>query len=560
MLTVLIGFITMSFFSHASPKDNSVAAYEKFKQEADQEVNKTISEEFAIKEENIKKLSQPIKIGEEVTISLIQGDRQRVVTGKFKGLNGQYADVDGRNILLSDIEAIDQQRLMYADQAAVLQLKLNQLNKEMEEDKGRRREILLEAKYKQAGYTKKYFDNTVQLADRFWEMEALGDNALAFQISTASTNDLVRVELQNKHSDPLSMVLFFDKKPIYAKIARSEDKVSGDERNKSLTPVFILNKELGENFWAELKSNLRLWVVKPEVGNWYLQPTAESEPQSVTADKVLCKECYGSKTSVTPDHESIECPTCRGNGMVSGKEDQKVATYRFRILKSTIKTYSQANLREFAKFEQDIQPLYQQVEDYINDTKTKVRLAREENEQSEREKADKLKQEAEEKARNLAMLEQVEQNYLWLTAATAIRRNVDPIPSFKVKSTNELDDYNFPATFDGKSVTQFTDWIKISSKSRDLVGQKYRLIKVGKPSANPKYIIQYQLSFVNTGGTPMDFNTDVTVKFVNGEEQNWSDSFTSILPSWSGYIFGAHELTIDNLLHAIDTVSITAKN
>jgi hypothetical protein len=306
-------------------------------------------------------------------------------------------------------------------------------------------------------------------------------------------------------------------------------------------------------------SNLRLWVVKPEVGNWYLRPVGEEEPRSIKVDQVVCRECYGSKTSISPDNETIECPTCRGKGSIPSDQEQKVALYRFRIIKSTIKTYSQANLREFSIFEQDIEPLNQTVTAYINDTKTNVRLAREEHEQERRETAERKKKEEAEKAEKQKLMAAAEQNYVWLTGATAVRRNIEPIPGFKVKSTHELDDYNFPSTFDNRPVSQFTDWIKISPKSRDLVGQKYRLLKLGESGDSPIYFIQYQFSYVNTGGTPMDFTTDITIKFNNVTEEKWSDTYENILPSWSGFCFGANELSVDKLIHAIDEVSIDLK-
>ena len=72
LLSTFLACIATTLFS--SPGNLSVSAFKEFKERVKIEVNKQVEEEFKKKEEGINKLSHPFKEGEEVSVTVAQGD------------------------------------------------------------------------------------------------------------------------------------------------------------------------------------------------------------------------------------------------------------------------------------------------------------------------------------------------------------------------------------------------------------------------------------------------------------------------------------------------------
>ncbi len=514
---IVIFFAAAATITAVMPEDMSVAAYEGFKEEAENEVERLLENEFRNTEADIKRLSEPLKVGSQISISLNQGGRQRVVSGKFKGVKGNYAEIDERSILLTDVDDIDHQRLRIAGQVQVMQVEINKRRKKLDDDMARRREILLNERYKKAGYTRDFFDHTVRLGDTFWTLDALGHGKVRLRAKPSADRTLIDIELINGTGLESSAVIVVKKNGLYATALDTGDDEPASDREWKKMKFSILSEDLGEDFGKGIRSGLRLWVVKEDVGAWYLKPAIDSKRGAANDDEFVCS---------------------------------------FKIIKSAISEYTKAFDRDYAKLVQDAGAYQQRIQDMVAEKERAVREAREARELEQKAREEEAQRREAERREKLKMVQEIEQNYIWVSADTAIRRNVKPVSPDKLRSTHEFDDYNFPTEMNGKRVLKFTNWEKIPSRSRVLYGRKYRMLNV--IDGTPRYLLQYQASFMNASAEIADFKLDVAAGFGEGGDHTWSDTFEKLPPSWSGELMGASELPLENMKHRLTAVELSS--
>ena len=508
--------ISLSLLSPAFcvPDDLTVSSFENFKQTVEKEVEEELAEEFKLKEDKINKLSKPFHIGDDVSVSLIQGGRKRIVNGIFRGIKGPNAEIGDRLVLLSDIEELDRDRLFFGGEIQLLQLKVNQRRKEMEEEKDRRRELIINQKYKKAGYTKKFFDNSVELAGRFWPLSDLGDKRVRIRLELDPGEEFVNVAMKYKLDMETSCVVSLDKNPIYYSNLFG-DNYKEEKSSFSGTISFqILRSDLGELLLSKLKDRLSVWLIYKDSGFWSLRPVVDKRSQA--------------------------------------RSNKKRVEYTLRLLKSSVKKSSQ-------QLEQQLSQMINSAKAYQEGVQSKIDALKS---QAQREEERRL-QEAEEKAAAFAKkqeleklreqrIERIEKLYSWVTPKTAEKENKT---LSSVISLNNFDNILLPSMIDNQTVEKFTEWINIPTDSRILFGTKYRLLKVRDGENEAKFLLHYRASYVNSKLSVSDFVPSITVNFSGGDQETWNDTY-NLPAAWAGEFHAAHELLLDKMEKVIKTVVI----
>ena len=514
IIVFILGFLPHVF---SLPSDLSTRGFEEFKKIAEEEVETQLVEEFKDKNDKINKLSEPFHVGDIVSITVIQGGRKRVVSGRFRGIKGNNAEIGDRMVLLSDIEQLDRDRLYFGGEIQLLQLKINELRKSLEEDKARRREVLMDQKYKEAGYTKRFFDTTIELGDRFWSLSQLGDKKIHLLADVGGHDEFINITVKHRYDIRTAYVVLMDEDPVYLfePIMQTDAE---DQRMRSERVSFRMFKEgMSESPFETVKDKMRIWMVHKDSGGWLLRPTLETQPEKARA---------------------------------TGK-----AEYTFHIVRSSVRKYNQDLEQQFSEMQASSKTYQQRVQERIAEIeeKTKMeedqRLKEKQEKEAEFAKQNKLKQ----------MLEQrildIEKQFRWFTKETSPR---DLTTLKNVITLNTFDDINTPSLIDNRPVEKFTDWVKIPTTSRTLYGMRYRVIKMSGNELDNSFLLQYRASFVNPNFSVLEFVCSVAVKLSDGTDVVWNDTF-QLPASWAGEFHGTHEITLDEIERGIETVVIERK-
>ncbi len=501
----------------AAPEDMSIDAYDRVKQQIDREIDRKISAEFRSQEEELQQLSSPFKTGDEVTVTLVQGGRHRQVSGTFRGIKGQSVEIGERIVLLSDLNEMDRQRLMFGDQVQMLQLKINQIRKRLEDGKQHRKDVLVKQKLNEAGYTKAFFKKTIPMGRRYWFLGDLADRKISIKVEPTKRSEFTRITVRSKLDTAVSSVIFLDKDPVYCNVLATAGETIQEDSVWAKASFRVFTSDLGDKPKEAIRSKLKILLVKKDVGSWYLKPKSDKQPSKET--------------------------------------DADVSYFTFRVIKSTIKDYTRAIERELANNAQASVAYQQKILDSIAKREQEAELHREKRRQ-QREKAAEVNKRAQaEKQAIEDRMRSIDTNYAWLTTNTAKKGKAIDSSSDRVISTNTFDDINAPSRIDDDRVIQFTEWERVSGGDRALSGKKYRLLKVAEKDGSAKYTFFYQASTTNSEGTMQQRDIAVSVKFSNDSEVNWSNTF-KLSPSWSGRLVAARELTSPNIEYTIKAVTI----
>ncbi len=546
----------------SEPSDLSVSAFENFKKKTEVEIERDLEVEFQPQVNEIETLSKPFKKGEKVSITILQGERKRQVTGLFKGIIGQYAEIDDKNYLLSDIEDIDSKRLYFAGQAQLLQITIEQRKKQLEEDKARRKEILLEVKYKEAGYTKEFFQDTVKLSGKFWSAADLGHRKFGLVLEESEKEELIKFQLLNATNNPSTVIVFMDKLPVFTNANASSFNEISEEKWKSIT-FNLLKEAMGSNSVQTISKKLKLLIINQNVGTWYLKPSIDGKPKVVKSNQITCPECFGSKKSLSSSSSDSSqltgCKTCSESGMIQTDEFKMTkVNFNFNLLKSSIKGIGQDQKELLADKLKSALEFQQQVNSSLDGLKRQTIKEREEREKKVKVQADKIRELEMSKKSRENSIKKIEGNYTWFTIETAPKDLVGYKTESKKISIHDFDDFNAPSQFGDNTILKFTDWTKVSSRNRDIYGRKYRLFKVETGSGESKYYFQFQAAFTNSMTMLINYVSDIVITFANEVEEKFTHTY-SIMPSWAGTIYGTHEIPINSMKEEIKKVKIEKK-
>lgn len=508
-------------FLWSQPSDMSVAAFEQFQSRIDQEVEKILDGEFNAKVEEIKKLETPYKKGEQVSVTIIQGDRQRQLIGVFNGIKGQYAVIDDRTYLLTDIAEIDSKRLYFADQAQLLQLTINQMRKKVEEDRAKRKQILMDLHRKEAGYTSEFLDSTVRLGGKFWTMDLLGDKAIRIQLSLEEGSEFAAIDMVSGIAISPTIYVLLGNDPLYASTAEQATASGESSPGRKKLSFKLLTSDLsasGGDLFDVVQQGLRVWLYEPQVGSWYLTPSLDGAPEA------------------------------SGTG--------KKATYTLRLAKSSVKDDNPALERQFQELTQAARAHQDKVEGRVKELTSVVEAEQKEKEREIQERAARIRELEEARKAKEDLTKSLEEPYEWFTPDTVPVAEEERATASAVITLETFDNVQYPAKMNDMRVLRFTDWIKIPSRNREMYGQKYRVLRATDSADSPVYYLQYQLSTTNPKSSVSQLTIQATVSFEGGADASKSATF-EMQPSWAGALCGIVEISIDSMKLPIATVSLS---
>lgn len=609
VLTVLIpcrGLATM-------PEDLRITAFERFKADAKKKIEAEVEKEFKARENNLKKLSSPFKVGEIATVSITQGIRVRQVTGKFKGIQGQHALIGDNRYLLTDISPIDRDRLHFGDNPELLKLKLGQLKRQIEKEKALRRKIIREKLYRQAGYTREFFATTCQLAGRFRTFREMGNRQIQLTLVLSEHDPYATATIKAKWAFNFGILVLYDNRPIATNLDISKKPATLPQAPWRTMSFRLNRKDLGKSVGKAIEQNLRLWVMEKDVGSWLFRPVRRARPAIVTQTTTFCPECLGTGKITAPNDKNVQlpCPTCGGTGKVSC-DPYNVTKYEeiMLLVKSRISRYSQIRMERFAKYAAMTQKYQKKIDQQLTGLQQKARADRLAKEAAARKEAEERKKKEEARIQAEKRRQRIENSFLWLTPEKAQKLDSGEENQIeKHKSTHEFDNIYFPRTvkIDGKPrrIAKFSEWIKVRWKApRDvkdflLSSIKYRFLKINlaafedeepnavaqikkeenneneneistneKPdlreqaltdtNAAGRYFLEYRLAYMNNQIRVQKFNAKVQVIFRDKSTSEWTDTFT-IPPQWFGSIFGIREMNLEKLEKGVSSLSVKGK-
>jgi hypothetical protein len=504
VVIVLVG--SQAFAQRKQPAVMTVAAFEAFKGQVKKDIEAELSEEFEEDEEAIATLAHPFETGTVVKICVIQGPRSRWLTGKFRGIKNGKVLLGEQQFNLSDVIEIDRERLLFANNKPALLLKIDQRRKVLNEKKLRRTKSERDKRYRAAGYTEEFFSDTVEMNGRYWSTSKLGHRKIHLQVTMSEHDDVVQIGLVNKSGNAFDFIGFLNKKGTFSTIELKERApVLADKQWRRRT-FSIRKADLAERpLDAILKRHL-LWIVKKDVGSWYLQPIASGQPKTITRDDISCPECYGDKRVSNPDltegaavAKQINCPSCHGKGSME-TERYKVHRMKFtyNLRRKTIKAYSPAQLSRFST-EIDASAIYQNtIVESIEAVKAEYRDGR-------LEKADqrlaRIREIEDYRATQIAAvenLEKVDEAIKWLEPNDSkVAANASTMGDRQLQA-QYTDPASYPRRleFDDEIVPieKCSEWMKsktgekIKTKYYELSNVSYRVLKKGIPldASSPK--------------------------------------------------------------------------
>jgi endogenous inhibitor of DNA gyrase (YacG/DUF329 family) len=477
-----------------------------------------------------------------------------LVSGRFQGIQGNQAKIGGRRVLLDDIVDTDRKRLEYGDNVQLLQMRINRLSKELADEKRMRADILREARYKEAGYTKRFFGSTIRAAGRFWSRRDLGDRRFSIKVERSENSQYLSLEFDNDVKVEAEGVLFYRSTPVM-----SSTEAQRNSRGQWASGEFKLPLAmLGDDPFAALKRNLVVRLHLEDVAHWQLAPKTLTRVIKDREFDVPCPECGGRKVTPTIiDGEPAErpCPTCEARGAVRVDEFVVSRTKLIYALdEKSIEEYSDKSQEEFEAHQESAASFQREVVEAEQTERDKVRAARETAEKEAAEEHAAEEQAAEERKKRKRRIVKAEASHPWWTPNEA--RDKEPRLRADDTATQAVfDDIAFPTMLDDDTVEKFTMWTAFNALDRRVYGRKHRLLKVVDGDGNISFHFQYQLSSLPKVASP--FEVEVEVKYRNGTVDKWSDVYE--LPSaWRGQRFVGHrEIDIDRLEAGIDVVSVT---
>ena len=374
---IFLCFVQSSF---AQPKDLSVAAFKRFESKVEEKVDKILEEEFKSKEDEIKTVSTPYEKGQQVTITIIQGERTRQVTGTFAGLEGMYAEIDERRFLLSDIADVDRTRLQFAGNVQLLQVKINAMRKKLEEDKSKRKEILIDLEYKEAGYTPEFFKSTAKLAGKFWTLDALGDKKVKLRIIHKEGEEFLDVQLATTAKMP-PVFLVSGSDAIYASSDPENFGGNSNDGNwKSLSFQLLTNDFIteGSELSKLVENQFRLWAFDKNLGGWYYKAALDAAPET--------------------------------------KEKTTQSQFTFHLIKSSVKGYERSYKKQHDALIESAVAYQKTVRDRLGQIQSALQAEQAARERELQERAARIRELEEAKQARENMIKELEQHYEWLTA------------------------------------------------------------------------------------------------------------------------------------------------
>jgi len=531
LIGLVLGALTLGAQTRP-PADMSMAAFEKFKANLGAELQRAVDREYAGEEERIAKLAQPFRKGERITVTVRRGNMTQQVSGIYKDFqaSGMYghATVGDRQLLLSDIDELDRERLRLGHSPEMLTQYIRGLRDALAEKKEGKKLLLEKQLLSDAGYTDDFFRQTVALGGRYWYLRELGDGAIRLLVDIPATGEVVTLTLQGRLEMPNHALVLNDKTPLMTSFDAPADGPLGPGR----VWQEVVGKAARGDGWQEparvLRGELTLWLLADDTGHWYL----------------------------------------RGRPRVAPRQDPESGAWRgefiFQVLPNTIRedaaTAGPAMLRLAAELRQRQQELAD-----------RLRAAEEERQRRQAGMADEERQRQEELERLQSsaaarekLLAEVDERYGWLPAEDArVNQRAEGYIESQRLFNGRIDDSNGPSFINDHKVLRVSAWTmvrEIHSEDRarrlEVLGAQHRMVEVQLEGGPKSYLVQTAMSVSNGGTTRLNLQVSQELVFNNGEKVLINQAY-ELLPSWFGVLLAVAPVSQDQLLSTVKSLAVT---
>lgn len=594
------------------PADMSTKACEDFTKRLDAELDKRLADEYADDVLRIEKMAEPLELNKPITIIVIRGTHRGKMTGVFRALRGSgaYASValGDYEIPFVDIDPLDVERLKLGTTPQLIPTMVKRMRDELKEKMDAKRRIWRDQALADAGYTEAFFRNTVDLNGRFHYLSELGDESIRLTIRIPAVGDFATARVEGQIPFPNAAVLFLnlnteDKRKSYGcSIAPATPKPAAktEAADKTAEPAAAKTEKPPEPAAAKAEPAAKT-EKPPEPAAAKAEPTAKAEkpaepaaakaepaaePAAGKAEKLAFAASRWTefnfrifKTHLADNPERQLAQDLRLWVVAPGKgswylKGQRLPRSReaggdselrflFRLEKFSVRPFEASMSNDFEIVGQQAWDYRRNVETYVENMTQKeqaeaaARRAKEE-EAARLRQGELQKQEARNK-----LLAQFETKYSWATPAE-VRGNAGGLGYItgEFRSLNRTDNANGPMMFDEVQVRRISPWfledaVNIANREEhyEILGLQYRVLELGAAGAEPKYIIQYALSFNNSGNRKLIVSPTLTMLLPGDKTIDKTDRF-SVEPSWFGTLLSSIPTELETLLQGIQKMQV----
>ena len=259
-----------------------------FLQETDTRVTRQLKREFAREIDHLNRLRTPMKLGDNIDLTVIQSGRTRHISGRFNGIiNKQYVKVSRFNILLRDVEEQQREMLIWSqkeaddpEQAAEdLVAKWDDLKARML----RRKHFLVSTVYSERGYQSPDYvrKNFLVVGDKLCTRDYL-DTSGSLSLTVRRTKGVPTVDCQIRGAVGMKIALIIRGKSVAAHDLEDDDKGNA---------VFRIMAEDVDGPLATMIGDYFVLVChRSGIGTWPMAVAAGAKPVSLRTDGAVVEQ------------------------------------------------------------------------------------------------------------------------------------------------------------------------------------------------------------------------------------------------------------------------------
>jgi hypothetical protein len=259
-----------------------------FLQDTDIRVNKQLKREFARDIEHLDRLRTPMKLGDDIDLTVIRGGRTDSISGRFNGIiNNKYVKVSSTHILLTDVEEQQRELLQWSqkeaddpDQAA---LDLETKREELKAKMLRRKHFLVSTVYSARGFQSPEHvrRNFLVVGDKLCTRDYL-DSAGNLSLTVRRTKGLTTVDCQVRGAIGMKIALIISGQAVAAFDLEDDDKGAA---------VFRVMAEDVDGPLATMIGDYFVLVChRSGIGTWPMAVRPGAKPSSLRTDGAVVEQ------------------------------------------------------------------------------------------------------------------------------------------------------------------------------------------------------------------------------------------------------------------------------
>jgi hypothetical protein len=272
-----------------------------FLRQTDARVMKQLKREFARDLEHLDRLRTPMKIGDDIDLTVIRGNRTESVSGRFNGLiNNNYVKVSSYNILLTDVEKQQRELLQWSQKiaddpeqaAADLETKRDVVRAQML----RRKRFLVGSVYSERGYESPdhVMRNYLVIRDKICNRAYL-DSSGGLSLTVRRTKGAPTVDCQVRGAVGMKIALLVRGKSV------AQFDLEGDKRG--VATFKLLAEDVDGPLATMIGDYFLLICHRSGIGTWPLAVRPGARPASLRTDGEVVEQIrFDFDLGETVDH------------------------------------------------------------------------------------------------------------------------------------------------------------------------------------------------------------------------------------------------------------------